>query len=126
MDIALLMAGVLVLAALLNGILRWTYLVVFFLGEKPIIWGLLVTGAGGLFWFVCARLGWSVSVPFWSSLIAVSANTIPFTSRKQAREEYAEMGLKYRGVLHSLGLAGFVIASLAGWSAFYGERIVPH
>lgn len=124
MDIVLNIIGILALGFFVNVVLKQTYNFVFFMGKKPLLWVLVVAAVSVLLWFVCALLGWSVSIPAWAATIAFFMNIPPRSnseSKAQASEMYSELGLKHGAILYRVGLGGFVVASIAGWVIFYGQ-----
>ena len=124
MDIALTLIGIVVLGFALNLIFKQSYNFVFFLAKKPLLWICFVTVLSGLFWFICGFYGLSVSSAAWATTMAVFMNFPPRSTSEAkalANEMYAEMGLNHGALLYRVGLAGFVIAALAGWVIFYGQ-----
>jgi energy-coupling factor transporter transmembrane protein EcfT len=124
MHLVLIIFGILALGFFLNVILKQTYNFFFFLGKKPWLWILIVTVFSGLFWFICAFLGWSVSVPAWAATISLIMNLPPSSnkeSKESANEIYSEMGMKNGVLLYRIGLGGFVLAAIASWVIFYGQ-----
>lgn len=124
MDIVLSIIGILVLGFALNVIFKQSYNFVFFLAKKPVLWVCLVTALSGLFWFVSGFSGLSVSSAAWATTMAFFMNLPPSSSNEAkalANEMYAEMGLSHGALLYRVGLAGFVVAALAGWVIFYGQ-----
>lgn len=129
MDTILLITGILLLGFVVNVLLKQTYNFIFFIGQKPALWILVVSTISVIIWGISAASSWEVNIPAWSSTIAFFMNLPPeHKSREEkeianqmADEFYNETGVKNGRLLYKLGLISFACSGIASWLLFYGE-----
>ena len=118
---------ILVLGGIIGSVLRFSFSFLFFVQGRPLLWSLATFVAAVIVWGISAGLGWGVSLPAWICTVAGLLNTKPelFGRRPEDKklfdEIYDEAGIKHGRLKHTLGLAVFIVASLASWALFYGQ-----
>ena len=129
MDTILMIAGIFLLGFVINVLLKQTYNFIFVIGNKPVLWILVMAIVGAVVWGISATFSWDVNIPAWSSTIAFFMNLPPKHKSREEKEIanqmvdelYAGMGIKHGRLLYRLGLASFVCSGIASWLFFYGE-----
>jgi len=129
MGTILIITGILLLGFVINVILKQTYNFIFFIGQKPVAWILVVAATSIAIWGVSAAFSWDVNIPAWSSTIAFFMNLPPEHKNRDGKESrnqmvdefYTGIGIKNGRLLYRFGLAIFVFSGIASWLLFYGE-----
>ncbi len=110
MDLVLTIVGIIALALIVDFAIKMAFLFAF--SEKPYVWISLMSAIAIVSWGTIAATGAGVTVPFWSSIIALFINTSPGEIEKKK--------------LYNLGIALFGILCIISYVAFYGESCSPN
>jgi len=121
---------VIVFTAILKLILTWSYNIIFAVMGHPLTWAVFCVGLGFLwFGFAGGMLGLSISVTWWSALIALFLNIPPKRPKQVSDAEFHRLAedlardadVAYNPAKYRLGLAGFAVGAIVGWITFYGS-----